>query len=142
MALARHDLLRLLGPLRSAGGLELVREVAECLLQELIEAEATVKIDAEASCPRDPRKWSRPPSARSSPHIPSAVRDLTRCEMVTEAMRAALEEIAHQAPQELVGLVTDEWGERHGRPARLGRTPTRPKTRIKNTGDDVYLLLC
>jgi hypothetical protein len=30
---------------------------------------------------------------------------------------------------------------RTGGPARLGRTPTRPKTRIKNTGDDVYLLL-
>lgn len=76
-----------------------------------------------------------------STHILSAVRDLTRLEMVTEAMRAALEEIARQAPQELVGLVTDEWGERYGRAARLGRTPTRPKTRIKNTGDDVYLLL-
>ncbi|MFF7139464.1 IS1182 family transposase [Streptomyces sp. NPDC008196] len=76
-----------------------------------------------------------------STHILSAVRDLTRLEMVTEAMRAALEEIARQAPQELVGLVTDEWGERYGRASRLGRTPTRPKTRIKNTGDDVYLLL-
>ncbi|MFB8776331.1 transposase [Streptomyces broussonetiae] len=74
-----------------------------------------------------------------STHILSAVRDLTRLEMVTEAMRAALEEIARQAPQELVGLVTDEWGERYGRASRLGRTPTRPKTRIKNTGDDVYL---
>ena len=47
MALSRHDLLRLLESLRSADGLELVREVAERLLQELIEAEATTKIGAE-----------------------------------------------------------------------------------------------
>ncbi|MFF0107992.1 hypothetical protein ACFYP8_23600 [Streptomyces hirsutus] len=42
--MSQHDLLRLLESLRSADGLELVREVAERLLQELIEAEATTKI--------------------------------------------------------------------------------------------------
>ncbi|MFE7942025.1 IS256 family transposase, partial [Streptomyces griseoincarnatus] len=47
MALSQHDLLRLLESLRSADGLELVREVAERLLQELIEAEVTTKIGAE-----------------------------------------------------------------------------------------------
>jgi transposase-like protein len=47
VALSRHDLLRLLESLRSADGLELVREVAERLLQELIEAEATARIGAE-----------------------------------------------------------------------------------------------
>jgi hypothetical protein len=47
VALSQHDLLRLLEPLRSADGLELVREVAERLLQELIEAEAATKIGAE-----------------------------------------------------------------------------------------------
>ncbi|MEU2264469.1 transposase [Streptomyces sp. NPDC019645] len=47
MALSQHDLRRLLESLRSADGLELVREVAERLLQELIEAEATTKIGAE-----------------------------------------------------------------------------------------------
>lgn len=40
---------------------------------------------------------------------------------------------------EAAGPVTDEWGERYGRAARLGGTPTRPKTRIKDTGDDVYI---
>ncbi|MFG3165277.1 IS256 family transposase [Streptomyces sp. NPDC048232] len=45
--MSQHDLLRLLESLRSADGLELVREVAERLLQELIEAEATTKIGAE-----------------------------------------------------------------------------------------------
>ncbi|MGW1365209.1 IS256 family transposase [Streptomyces chartreusis] len=47
MALSQHDLLRLLESLRSADGLELVREVAERLLQELIEAEAIARIGAE-----------------------------------------------------------------------------------------------
>lgn len=47
MALSEHDLLRLLESLRSADGLELVRSVAERMLQELIEAEATSRIGAE-----------------------------------------------------------------------------------------------
>ncbi|AZQ74368.1 transposase [Streptomyces luteoverticillatus] len=76
-----------------------------------------------------------------STHILAAVRDLTRIELVTEAMRAALEELARRAPQELVGLVTDEWGQRYGRAARLGKNPTHPKTRIKYLGEDTYLLL-
>ncbi len=47
MALSQHDLLRLLESLRSADGLELVRSVAERMLQELIEAEAAARIGAE-----------------------------------------------------------------------------------------------
>jgi putative transposase len=47
VALSQHDLLRLLESLRSADGLELVRGVAERMLQELIEAEATARIGAE-----------------------------------------------------------------------------------------------
>lgn len=41
MALSQSDLLRLLESLRSSDGIELVRSVAERMLQELIEAEAT-----------------------------------------------------------------------------------------------------
>ncbi|MDX3763870.1 IS256 family transposase [Streptomyces sp. AK02-04a] len=47
MALSQSDLLRLIELLRSADGLELVRGVAERMLQELIEAEAAAKIGAE-----------------------------------------------------------------------------------------------
>lgn len=57
MALSQHDLLRLLESLRSADGLELVRGVAERLLQELIEAEATSRIGAE---------WGEHTDARTS----------------------------------------------------------------------------
>lgn len=46
MALSQHDLLRLLESLRSADGIELVRSVAERMLQELVEAEATARIGA------------------------------------------------------------------------------------------------
>jgi IS5 family transposase len=76
-----------------------------------------------------------------STHVLAAVRDLTRLELITEAVRAALEEIAGAAPQVLVGLVDEQWGRRYGRPVRLGKNPTRPKTRITNAGDDAFQLL-
>ncbi len=47
MALSRHDLLRLMEALRTADGIELVRVLAQRVLQELIEAEATAHIGAE-----------------------------------------------------------------------------------------------
>jgi putative transposase len=47
MALSQSDLYRLIESLRSSDGLELVRSVAERMLQELIEAEATTVIGAE-----------------------------------------------------------------------------------------------
>lgn len=46
MALSQSDLLRALESLRSADGLELVRGIAERMLQELIEVEATARIGA------------------------------------------------------------------------------------------------
>lgn len=47
MALSQHDLLRLMESLRTADGIELIRVLAQRILQELIEAEATVRIGAE-----------------------------------------------------------------------------------------------
>ncbi|MFI1769711.1 transposase [Streptomyces sp. NPDC020800] len=76
-----------------------------------------------------------------STHVLAAVRDLTRLELVTEAVRAALEEVARTAGHLLVGLVDEDWGRRYGRPVRLGKNPTRPKTRINTTGDDAVRLL-
>ncbi|MET9915416.1 transposase [Streptomyces sp. NPDC006476] len=75
-----------------------------------------------------------------STHLLAAVRDLTRLELVTEAVRAALEEVAGTAPHLLDGLVDEDWGRRYGRPVRLGKNPTKPKTRILATGDAVRLL--
>ncbi|MFF4354616.1 transposase [Streptomyces sp. NPDC001530] len=76
-----------------------------------------------------------------STHVLAAVRDLTRLELITEAVRAALEELAGTVPHLLAGLVAEEWGRRYGRPVRLGKNPTRPKTRINTTGDDALRLL-
>ncbi|MGW7259543.1 hypothetical protein [Streptomyces sp. NPDC054834] len=76
-----------------------------------------------------------------STHVLAAVRDLTRLELITEAVRAALEEIAATAGHLLDGLVDEEWGRRHGRPVRLGKDPTKPKIRILATGNDAVLLL-
>ncbi|MFB8183205.1 transposase [Streptomyces sp. NPDC055966] len=76
-----------------------------------------------------------------STHVLAAVRDLTRLEPVTEAVRAALEEAARTAGHPLVGPVDEDWGRRHGRPVRLGKNPTRPKTRILAASDDACRLL-
>ncbi|MEN1888982.1 hypothetical protein [Streptomyces mirabilis] len=52
-----------------------------------------------------------------------------------------LEEVARTASHLLAGLVDEDWGRRYGRPVRLGRNPTRPKTRILAAGDDACRLL-
>lgn len=63
MALSQSDLLRLMESLRTADGMELIRALAQRILQELIEAEATARIGAE---PGERTEWShhlaqRPP---------------------------------------------------------------------------------
>lgn len=76
-----------------------------------------------------------------STHVLAAVRDLTRLELITEAVRAALEEVAGTFPHLLDELVDEDWGLRYGRPVRLGKNPTKPKTRILATGNDAARLL-
>ena len=76
-----------------------------------------------------------------STYILAAARDLTRLELVTEAVRAALEELARTAPEMLDGLVTAEWGERYGRPARMCSQPSHPVTRLAQAGADAVALL-
>jgi transposase len=76
-----------------------------------------------------------------STHVLAAVRDLTRLELVTEAVRAAVEEVARTTGHALEGLVDDEWGRRYGRQVRLGKNPTRPKTRMNEAGADARRLL-
>jgi transposase len=76
-----------------------------------------------------------------STHVLAAVRDLSRLELVTEAVRAALEELARTAGHALEGLVDGNWGRRYGRPVRLGKNPTRPKTPINEAGADACRLM-
>jgi hypothetical protein len=76
-----------------------------------------------------------------STYILAAARDLTRLELVLEAVRAALEELARGAPEILDGLVTAEWGERYGRPVRMCSQPSHPITRLTQAGADAAALL-
>ncbi|GGL86982.1 hypothetical protein GCM10010095_84650 [Streptomyces anthocyanicus] len=76
-----------------------------------------------------------------STHVLAAVRDLTRLELITEAVRAALDEVAGTSPHLLDGLIDEDWGLRYGRPVRLGKNPTKPMTRILAAGDDGVRLL-
>ena len=76
-----------------------------------------------------------------STHVLAAVRGLTRLELVTEAVRAALEEVARTAGHVLDGLAGDGWGRRYGRQVRLGKNPTRPKTRMNDAGADARQLM-
>ncbi|MEV8099829.1 IS256 family transposase [Kitasatospora sp. NPDC085879] len=55
MALSQSDLLRLMESLRTADGIELIRTLAQRMLQELIEAEATARIGAEPGEHNDTR---------------------------------------------------------------------------------------
>jgi hypothetical protein len=56
-------------------------------------------------------------------------------------VRAALEEIAQTDMAALHACMLPEWGMRYGRSARLGKNPSAPKTRIKQVGEDAYVLL-
>jgi transposase len=85
----------------------------------------------EAGLVRERTTWRT-----DSTHVLAAVRDLTRPELVTETVRAALEELARTAGHALAGLAGDGWGRRYGRPVRLGKNPARPKTRVNETGAD------
>ncbi|WP_225629458.1 hypothetical protein [Streptomyces werraensis] len=76
-----------------------------------------------------------------STRVLAAVRDLTRLELTTEAVRAALEEAVTTAPHLLGELVDENWGRRYGRPVRPGKNPTKPKTRILTAGNDAVQLL-
>jgi transposase len=72
----------------------------------------------EAGLVRD-RAAQRPDST----HVLAAVRDLTRLELITEAVRAALEELARTAGHALEGLVDDDWGRRYAARPASARTP-------------------
>ncbi|MFC4885307.1 transposase [Streptomyces beijiangensis] len=76
-----------------------------------------------------------------STHVLVAARELTRLELVVEAVRAALEQLAVSAPELLDPLVTAEWAEQYGRPVRLCSQPRHPITRLTEAGGDAHTLL-
>ncbi|GHA44709.1 hypothetical protein GCM10010329_79240 [Streptomyces spiroverticillatus] len=76
-----------------------------------------------------------------SAHVLATAWELTRREPVTEAVRAAVEEVARDVPQVLDRLVTAEWGERYGRPVPMCSQPSHPVARLTRTGLDARDLL-
>ncbi|WP_405639002.1 IS1182 family transposase [Streptomyces sp. NBC_00019] len=76
-----------------------------------------------------------------STYLRAAVRELTRLELVLEAVRAALEECARTSPEILDGLVTEDWALRYGRQVRLVSQPSHPAARLKQAGADAADLL-
>lgn len=57
-------------------------------------------------------------------HVLTAVRFLSRLELVGETLRAALEELAEAAPDWLTQLIAPEWGKRYGRRVKIGKGQT------------------
>ena len=62
-------------------------------------------------------------------------------ELVTEAVRAALEELARTAGPALEGLVDDEWGRRYGRPVPPRQDSHPAQARMNEAGADTHRLL-
>ncbi|MEV5486126.1 MULTISPECIES: transposase [Streptomyces] len=75
-----------------------------------------------------------------STHVLAAVHDLTRLELVTEPSAPRWKSWPAQLRTCLPPVGRGE-GRYYGRPVRLGKNPTRPKTRILATGGDAVRLL-
>lgn len=56
-------------------------------------------------------------------HVLSAVRTLSRLELVGETLRAALEELAAADGDWLLRLIEPEWDKRYGRKVEIGKVP-------------------
>lgn len=79
-----------------------------------------------------------------STHVLAAVRVMNRLELVTETMRAALNEIAASAPEWLAEAALPEWWTRYGVRAEQSRMPRTDKARedyARQVGEDGFQLL-
>jgi transposase len=79
-----------------------------------------------------------------STHVLAAVRVMNRLELVTETMRAALNEIAALAPEWLAEAALPEWWTRYGVRAEQSRMPRTDKARedyARQVGEDGFHLL-
>jgi transposase len=80
-----------------------------------------------------------------STHVLGAVRDLQLLELVTETLRAALNELATVAPQWLRGVAEPDWFDRYGRRAEDWRLPGGSKDKraayAQQVGTDGFVLI-
>ncbi len=76
-----------------------------------------------------------------STHIIAAIRVLNRVELVGEAMRRALDDMAQVAPEWLKPLIQPEWGKRYGRRVDTHQlSKTKRKALAKEMGEDGHSL--
>ncbi len=79
-----------------------------------------------------------------STHVLAAIRTMNRLELVTETMRAALNELATLAPQWLGNVASEPWRRRYSQRAEQTRLPHGEKARqeyARLVGEDGRLLL-
>ncbi|WP_435011983.1 IS1182 family transposase (plasmid) [Tundrisphaera lichenicola] len=77
-------------------------------------------------------------------HVLACVRSMNRLELLAEAMRAALNELAEAAPEWLRGLAPAAWLERYGRrieDSRLPHTEPQREAYAHAVGEDGFLVL-
>jgi len=87
---------------------------------------------------------SRGQQRTDSTHVLAAIRTLNRLELVGETLRAALNELACEAPEWLQSLAPLEWYERYARrieDARLPREQSQRQTYAQTVGEDGFALL-
>jgi transposase len=86
----------------------------------------------------------RGPQRTDSTHVLAAIRVMNRLELVTETMRAALNEVATSAPEWLTKAALPEWFTRYGARAEQSRMPRTDPAREKyarQVGEDGFYLL-
>ena len=79
-----------------------------------------------------------------STYILAAVKELTRIELVGEALRAALNQLAVEVPEWLRTLAPAEWYKRYGRrieEQRIPRSKAKKKELVRTIGEDGFRLL-
>lgn len=86
-------------------------------------------------------KGNRGRQRTDSTYVLAAARELTRLELVLEAVRATLEETVHIASDILDDLVDEGWALRYGRQVRLVSQPSHPATRMRQAAADAAELL-
>ena len=87
---------------------------------------------------------SRGRQRTDSTHVLAAIRTLNRLELVSETLRAALNEVAREAPEWLQGVVPLAWYERYGKrieDSRLPREPSKRDAYAQSVGADGFTLL-
>lgn len=89
---------------------------------------ASPTVDLALARPKEAGLRERTTQRTDSTHVNAAARDPTRRELITEAVRAALEEVTRTAGHLSVGPVDEEWGRRYGRlRSAWATTPPGPR---------------